>query len=201
MSHIDLLPQLPPSIARHTMFLLLESLPPPLSDTQEERAARDEAAIASLAVLHPADAFEARLAARAVAADARATECLRLASVPKMPPDRVDQCLRQANAMMRASAAALRSLQTMQAAREKAEQAVQQTTPAAAEPPARDTEAEAEQYARRNPQDAARIRRLGRLPEGHAPMPPALVQAIATGTSPALRALDSADGKEMPRAA
>ena len=131
MSHTDSLPQLPPAIARHTIFLLLESLPPPLSDLPEERAARDEAAIASLAVLKPADAFEARLAARAVAADARATECLRLASVPKMPLDRVDQCVRQANAMMRASAAALRSLQAMQAAREKAERAVQPTAPAA----------------------------------------------------------------------
>jgi hypothetical protein len=201
MSHIDLLPQLPPSIARHTMFMLLESLPPPLSDTAEERAARDEAAIASLAVLRPADAFEARLAARAVSADARATECLRLASVPKAHPDRVDQCVRQANAMMRASEAALRSLRVMQAVREKAEHAVPQTTPAAAEPPARDTAAEAEQYARRNPKDVARIRRLGRLPDGHAPMPPALVQAIVTGTSPALRALDRSDGTEMPKAA
>ena len=103
--------------------------------------------------------------------------------------------------MMRASAAALRSLQAMQAAREKAVQAVQQAAPAAAEPPARDIAAEAEQYARRNPQDAARIRRLGRLPDGHAPMPPALVQAIVTGTGPALRALDRADAKEMPKAA
>src|SRR5271169_976750 len=95
MSHIDLLPQLPPAIARHTLFLLLESLPPPLSDTPEERAARDEAAIASVAALNPGDAFEARLAARAVATDARATEAL------------------------------LRSLRAMQAAREKAEAAAQ----------------------------------------------------------------------------
>ena len=152
-------------------------------------------------MLKPADAFEARLAARAVAADARATECLRLASVPKMPPDRVDQCVRQANAMMRASAAALRSLQAMQAAREKAVQAVQQAAPAAAEPPARDIAAEADEFARRRPKDAGLIRRIGRLPDGHAPMPPALVQAIVTGTGPALRALDRADAKEMPKAA
>jgi hypothetical protein len=194
MSHIDCLPQLPPAIARHTMFLLLESLPPPLSDTAEERAARDEHAIASLAVLNPADAFEARLAARAVAADARATECMRLASVPKTHPDRVDQCVRQANAMMRASETAVRSLRAMQAARAKAEQAVQQTASAPAAPPDPDIAAEAEQYARHNPQDAARIRHLGRLPDGHAPMPPAVVQAIASGTG-------RPDGKEMPRAA
>jgi hypothetical protein len=201
MFHIDSLPQLSPSIARHTVFLLLESLPPPLSDTAEERAARDEAAIASLAVLRPADAFEARLAARAVAADARATECMRLASVPKTHPDRVDQCVRQANAMMRASEAAVRSLRAMQAMREKAEQAEAQTVSAPAEPPVSDTAAAAEQYAHRNPEDAALIRHLGHLPDGHAPLLPALVQAIATGTGPTLRALDRSDGEAMPRAA
>ena len=200
MSSIDALPQLPPSIARHTIFLLLESLPPPLSDIPEERGARDEAAIASLAVLKPADAFEARLAARAVAADARATECLRLASVPKMPPDRVDQCVRQANAMMRASAAALRSLQAMQAAREKAETAAQ-PAPVPAEPRGRDIAAEADEFARRRPKDAGLIRRIGRLPDGLAPMSPEVVQGIITGTSPVLRALDRPADKSMPKAA
>lgn len=199
MSLIDALPKLPPAIARHTFFLLMESLPPPLSDAPEERAARDEAASASLAALNPADAFEARLAARAVAADARATECLRLASVPNMHPDRVDQCLRQANAMMRASEAALRSLRTMQAAREKAE-ATTQPASAPAEPLARDVAAEADEFARRRPKDAERIRRLGRLPDGLAPMSPEVVQAIVTGTSPALRALDRLD-RSMPKAA
>ena len=201
MSAIDALPQLPPAIARHTIFLLLESLPPPLSDIPEERAARDEAAIASLAVLKPGDAFEARLAARAVAADARATECLRLASAPKMPLDRVDQCVRQANAMMRASAAALRSLQAMQAAREKAEQAVQQTAPVPAEPRTRDIAAEADEFARRRPKDAGLIRRIGRLPDGLAPMSPEVVQGIITGTSPVLRALDRPADKSVPKAA
>ncbi len=147
MSPIDTLPKLPPAIARHTLFLLLELLPPPLSDTAEERTARDEHAMASLAVLNPADAFEARLAARAVAADARATECLRLASVPKTHPDRVDQCVRQANAMMRASEAAVRSLRAMQAVREKAEAAAQPAL-VPVEPPACDIAAEADEFAR-----------------------------------------------------
>jgi hypothetical protein len=199
MSPTDALPKLPPTIARHTFFLLMESLPPPLSDAPEERAARNEAAIASLAALNPADAFEARLAARAVAADARATECLRLASVPKLHPDRVDQCLRQANAMMRASEPALRSLRTMQAARVKAEAAAQ-PAPVPAEPPARDVAAEADEFARRRPNDAERIRRLGHLPDGQPPMSPEVVQGIVTGTTPTLRALDRPDGS-MPRAA
>jgi hypothetical protein len=200
MSPIDSLPQLPPSIARHTIFLLLESLPPPLSDTAEERTARDEHAMASLAVLNPADAFEARLAARAVAADARANECLRLASVPKTHPDRVDQCVRQANAMMRASEAAVRSLRAMQAVREKAAAA---TRPALVpvEPPACDIAAEADEFARLHPKDAGLIRRFGRLPDDLAPMSPDLVQAIIGGTSPGLRALDRAADTAMPRAA
>jgi len=200
MSPIDALPKLPPAIARHTLFLLMESLPPPLTDTPEERAARDEGAIASLAVLKPADAFEARLAARVVAADARATECLRLASLPKLHPDRVDQCVRQANAMMRASEAALRSLRAMQAAREKAEAAVQ-PAPVPAAPPAGDTVAEADRFARHRPKEAGLIRRLGRLPDGLAPMAPEVVQVIITGTTPALRALDRPADQAIPRAA
>ena len=200
MSPIEALPKLPPAIARHTFFLLMESLPPPLSDAPEERAARDEAAIASVAVLNPGNAFEARLAARAVAADARATECLRLASVPKIHPDRVDQCLRQANAMMRASEAALRSLRSMQAVREKAE-APAQPARAPAEPPVRDIPAEADAFARRCPKDAGLIRRFGRLPDGLAPMPPEVVQGIVTGNSPVLRALDRPADKSMPKAA
>jgi hypothetical protein len=201
MAHSDFLPQLPTDIARHTIFLLLEELPPPLSDTVEERAARDASAIASLAALKPGDAFEALLAKRAVATDARAAEALRLASVPRMHPDRVDQCVRQANAMMRASDSALRSLRAMQAVRAKAEQAVQQTAPAAAEPPARDLAAEAKQYALRKPKDAARIRQLGRLPQGHPPLRSGLVHAIATGTGPALRALDRSNQEDVPKAA
>jgi hypothetical protein len=200
MSPTDALPKLPPTIARHTVFLLMESLPPPLTDTPEERAARDEAAIASLAVLNPGDAYEARLAARAIAADARATECLRLASVPKLHPDRVDQCLRQANAMMRASEAALRSLRAMQATREKAETAAH-SAPAPAPLPEGDSVAEADRFARGRPKEAGLIRRLGRLPNGLAPMAPEVVQVIITGTTPALRALDRPPDQAIPKAA
>jgi hypothetical protein len=63
MSITSSLPDLPPSVARYTLYTLTEALPPPVSDLPAERAARDEAAIAAIAELRPADAFEARLAA------------------------------------------------------------------------------------------------------------------------------------------
>ena len=54
----------PPSPARSSPPLCA-SLPPPLTDTPEARAARDEVAMAAVAALHPTDALEAKLAADA----------------------------------------------------------------------------------------------------------------------------------------
>ena len=79
MALIDALPLLPRPIARHTLFILTGALPPPLGDLPEERAARDASAIAAVVALNPVDAGEARLAARSVAADAWAMDCLHLA--------------------------------------------------------------------------------------------------------------------------
>jgi hypothetical protein len=66
--------------------------------------------------------------------------------------------------------------------------------PAAPDPaePVADLVAEADMYAAIHPRRAARIRALGGLPEpcDFGPPEPALVHAIVTGTSPALRALD-----------
>jgi hypothetical protein len=106
MSLVDSLPNLPTAIARHTLYLLTEALPPPLSDLPEERAARDENAVKSVAALQPADAFEARLAARVVAADAHAMDCFRSAGQPGRHPDDADRCRAQAGAMMRAAQSA-----------------------------------------------------------------------------------------------
>jgi hypothetical protein len=65
MHTTETLPNLPPAIARQIFHTLTATLPPPVTDTPEDRAARDEAAIAAVAALHPADAFEALLAAQA----------------------------------------------------------------------------------------------------------------------------------------
>jgi hypothetical protein len=195
MSVVQSLPNLPPAIARHTLYVLTEALPPPISNLPEERAARDEAAIAAVADLRPATAFEARLAARTVAADAYAMDCLRLAGLPGKPPEDARRCKSQAATMMREAGSALRSLQSLQAARAKTEAEAAPApseAPATAAPPPLDIAAEADRYAQRHPEQAALIRRQGCLPDGsdRSKLSPALVEAIVTGTSPVLRALD-----------
>jgi hypothetical protein len=93
------------------------SLPPPPSDDPEAIARRDRDAIAQVASLLPVTAAEARLAARFVAADARAHECLRLAGLYPTDVAQVLKCSAQAATMWRQSDSALRALQRMQAAR------------------------------------------------------------------------------------
>ena len=112
MSITESLPNLPPSVARHTLYVLTEALPPPITDIREERAARDEAAIAAVAELHPGNAIEARLAARVVAADAHAMDCLRLAGQSERLPEDGRRCRSQAATMMRAAQSGLHALRS-----------------------------------------------------------------------------------------
>ncbi len=219
MSLIDALPLLPRPIARHTLFILTEALPPPLGDLPEERTPRDELAIAAVVALHPVDAQEARLAARSVAADAWAMDCLHLAAERiRLDPDTARRCHREAALMMRAADSALRSLRIMQSARAKADttptlgeipepahpeaepqppSAPVRSAPAAvvAEPHQSDLAAEADAYALQHRKRASLIRRLRRLPShiDCGPIRPALVHAIITGTTPILRSLDTPD--------
>jgi len=101
----------------HTLHTSLP--PPPPGDDPEAVAHRDRDAIAQVASLLPATAAEARLAARFVAADARAHECLRLAELYPTDVTQVLKCSAQAATMWRQSDSALRALQRMQAARSK----------------------------------------------------------------------------------
>jgi hypothetical protein len=59
------LPILPPALSRQAYGELCELIPPPADDTPEARAQRLDAAMEAVAALHPADAFEAKLAAQA----------------------------------------------------------------------------------------------------------------------------------------
>ena len=213
------LPNLPDSIAREVFATPCGTLPPPVTDTPEARAAREETAMAAVAALLPANAYEALLAAEIVAANYNAKDCLRLAVQPGQDPDDARRLRAQANAMMRQEQSSLRALQRIQATREKAEAernpaAMQRAgywfkdvsvplpepSPAQPEPSSlADPSAseftdltEAEQYAAIYPERAARIRAHGGLPprlDFGAPEPD-IVNALVTGTSPILQALD-----------
>ena len=187
----EALSHLPQSVARHTLFVLTGSLPVPLTDMPEERAARDQAAIDALAALQPADAFEALLAARIVGANAHALDCLRRIGTLASDSKAADDCRAQAARMTRLADAAQRIIERRQKAREKADAApVLSENPVS--PPASGVEAEADQYVLDHRKRATLIRRLGRMPErvDWGPLKPELVRQIATGDTPVLRSLD-----------
>lgn len=211
MSILDALSNLPQPIARHTLFMLTEALPPPLGNLPEERTARDEAAVAAVADLQPADAYQARLAARSVGADAHAMDCLRLAALAGRDSEEARRCRAQAAVMARTAEAALRSLRAQQAAGVRPADAVTPAlddvpappVPAPAELPPSDIVAEADEFALNHRKRAVLIRRLRRLPEriDCGPMRPELLHAIITGTSPILRSLDAHVGNKLRHAA
>ncbi len=117
------LPNLPPAVAREVFANLCATLPPPVADTAETCEIRNVAAMAAVAALHPVDAFEVRLAAEAIAADAYTMDCLRLATEHRDDLMKTFRYRAQACAMMRQvqrTLRALRALQPMKAARQAA---------------------------------------------------------------------------------
>jgi hypothetical protein len=103
----------------HLIHTLGKSLPPPSPDTPEARFQRDQAAIAQIAALCPANAAEAALAAQFVAASEQAMDCLRLTHAPETPGNATLKCNAQAASMMRQAQSAMRTLLRVQAARQK----------------------------------------------------------------------------------
>ena len=75
----DLTLQLPRDTYYQLVHTLCASLPPPVTDTPEDLARRDNAAIAQVASLLPANADEANLAVQYVATSAQSMLCLQLA--------------------------------------------------------------------------------------------------------------------------
>ena len=120
-THADLTAQLPADAYYQLIHTLRLTLPPPLTDSPEDLARRDHAAIARIAALHPANATEADLAGLYVAASEQWKDCLRLALQPELTTSWVMKCRAQANAMMRQAQSALRLLLRMQATRQKTE--------------------------------------------------------------------------------
>jgi hypothetical protein len=213
----DLIHQLPRD-AYYQLMHTLRATMPAASDAPEDIVRRDNAAIAQVASLLPANPDEADLAAKYVAAGAHAMECVRLARKYFGSPGLVVKCTAQASSMFRQAKALRVLLMRVQAERRnrtaddgalerttQAEhaaighlaQAVADAPPVAPAPPspaepAADMAAEADRYALAHRKRAALIRSLGRLPSrlDFGAMPPGLVQAIVTGTSAILRALD-----------
>lgn len=187
------LPNLSDTNRRETFATLCSLLPMPSDATDEDRAARAELAMESLAALRPGNAFEADLAAHIVGAIRHANDALRSAAQPGKDPDDVMRCRAQAISMARQALNSLRILQRLQSDRAL-------RTPVANEPPApvplpppdpaRLTEVE--RYAITHPDRAARIRAASELPKPLDFDPPrhSLVRAIVTSRSPILRALD-----------
>ncbi len=195
------LPGLPDAIAREVFATLCTLLPPPPVDTDEARADRARAAMASVAALQPEDAFEADLAALAVGAFAHAKDCLRLAARPGQEPRDVDRCRAQAAMMTRQALGLLRELQRRRPERDRREATAPERPDAPPPQPGHDRRlTEAETYAVTYPDRAARIRAAGGLPRPLDFDPPrhSLVRAIVNSASPILRALDRG---AMPAAA
>jgi hypothetical protein len=212
----DLLHQIPRDVCYQIMHTLRATMPP-ASDAPEDIARRDNAAIAHVACLLPANTDEADLAAKYVAAGAHAIECLRLARKYRGSPELVLKCTAQAASMLRQARATRALLMRLQAERRKCPadpagldhaagseqaaiglmtQALADAPPAATAPPpaepAANMAAEADRYALAHRKRAALIRALGRLPDNLnvGPLAPGLIRAIVAGTSPVLRALD-----------
>ncbi len=110
--------QLPAGVYYHLIHTLCLALPPPLTDSPEDLARRNHAAIAAL---HPANAAEANIAALHVAASEQCKGCFRLAHQPEMSPEWAMKCRAQANTMMRQAQSWLRLLLRIQARRQKTE--------------------------------------------------------------------------------
>jgi hypothetical protein len=199
------LPNLPAPIAREIIASLYTYLPPPAADTAEARAGRQQTALALVTELRPADVVEADLAARIVAASYHADDSLRVAAQPGQPQEEVRRHRAQANSMMRTAERMRHSLERRQSAREKADAAMhpeameragwwfrEASVPAPAAPAPDVVLAQAEDYASANPENAARIRAAGGLPEplDFTPPTPDVVATLVNGTSTVLCALD-----------
>ena len=112
----DLIHQIPRD-AYYQLIHTLRATLPPVSDAPEDIARRDHAAIAHVACLLPANADEADLAAKYVAAGAHAMECLRLARKYFGDAGLILKCTAQAASMLRQARSTRSLLMRVQAER------------------------------------------------------------------------------------
>jgi hypothetical protein len=120
-SQLDIAYQLPRDMYYQLMHELCGSLPSPLTDSPEDLVRRNNAAIAQVASMLPANAEEANIAGRVVLASAQAMEALRESRQPGLAIKLILQCSAQSASMMRQANAARSLLLRVQAARQKRE--------------------------------------------------------------------------------
>jgi hypothetical protein len=184
-------PALPRDLYYQAIHELSRALPPPVTDTAEDRVRHQNALIARVAALRPANADEVVLACQYIAAAAQALDCLRLAR--QFPDDaaHVLKCTAQAASMMRQARGARAHLARLQQARDDHSRSKPPPEPAAPQSDSSVDTTPAEKYALANPARAALIRSLGRLPKkfDDPSVTPKLVHEIVTSSSPILQAL------------
>jgi hypothetical protein len=199
---------LPRATYHQVAHALRALLPPPATDTPEDATRRHSDAIAHVAFMQPATPDEASLAAYYVAAGAQAAECIRLARANSNDVVQVLKCTAQAASMMRQAHRWRTTLLRAQAERRRGEvgAAVNDTAQPAEQPvlgaptgqsdcppPSPDPEdiGHAERFALIHRNDAVLLRRGRHIPNGrHADLPPEVVRALVTGTTPILCSLD-----------
>ena len=207
------IPNIPDHLTRAIYANLCSYLPKPSPDTPENRADRDQRAMLAVAHYLPDNAAEAELAVQIVAADFHAKDAMLSAAEAGGDPEKQRQSRAQVASMMRGMQAGIRTLQKMQAIREKAEAeryppameragywfkdvsvpAPPPPQPAAAPPPRTFEQMDPpEQYASLYPDRAAQIRAHGGVPPNATWGPPDddTARAIVASNSPILRALD-----------
>jgi hypothetical protein len=118
---LSLAAQLPVGAYYYLVHTLRGTLPRLLKDTPENRARRDEDAMARVAALCPANIAEAEVAALHVANAEHAKACLLDAQRPDIELLLVLKCRAQAASMSRLTDNLMRTLLRMQAARQKRE--------------------------------------------------------------------------------
>jgi hypothetical protein len=116
-------PGLDPAIANAAYMEFRASAAWLFDETSPELSSRGRYALAAIEDLRPATALEARVAAQAIASDAHAADCLRLAAEHRDDFVKVTRCRAQANAMTRQMDRSLRILTALRKERSAREAA------------------------------------------------------------------------------
>ena len=95
------LPHLPEATLDDAITTFSETLPIPIPDTPENRAARDAAAIDAFVALNPANAADAKVAQLIVVAELTAAWCEQRVMLPDITPDLARRFAKQANSMLK----------------------------------------------------------------------------------------------------